>query len=68
MRRGTWDASEEEIDAIQGKFYPDATCEFKLEDWGHVDGRLVVFDYGYACDNEGETLRQRAEYAAYPDR
>ena len=62
MQRGTSDATEAEIRAIYGRFYPDVGCEDKCADWGHVDGRLVVFDYGYICDSEAAMQQQREYY------
>lgn len=72
MERVTQDVTFEEIKAFEDAWMdlesrrarlPSA--EPKPEDWGHLkDGRLVVCDYGYACDNEAEIRRQRDEYAA----
>lgn len=63
MRRATRDATFEEIDALELSD-PEPTCEYKAEDWGHLDGRLVVLDYGYACDSDRATKDQRASYVA----
>lgn len=66
MRRATLDATDEEIKALDLALdlCPEPTCEYKPEDWGHLDGRLVVLDYGYACHSDEEITNQRAYYAA----
>lgn len=64
MRRGTSDATIEEVDAMLGRYYPDVTCETKVEDWGHVDGQLVVFDYGPAGWTEAAIQVHRDYYAS----
>jgi hypothetical protein len=64
MERGTSDATKEEIDAISGRYYPDAACEASVKDWGHVDGKLVVFDYGYDCWSGSAMEAQRNYYSS----
>ena len=69
MQRARQDVSAAEIQAFEtawmssafeGRPMPDA--ESKTEDWGRLDdGRLVVVDYGYACDTE-DAMRQQREY------
>jgi hypothetical protein len=70
MERAIQDVTEAEIEAFtEDETHPPVTCEYKALDWGHLkDGRLVVVDYGYACDNENEIQRQRDYYAGFPDR
>jgi hypothetical protein len=63
MRRGSPNATVAEVDAMLGRFYPDVTCETKLEDWGHLDGRLVVIDYGPAGWTEEDIQKHRDDYA-----
>ena len=61
MRRASPDATVAEVDAMLGRFYPDVTCETKLEDWGHVDGALVVLDYGFDAHTD-EAIRAHRDY------
>jgi hypothetical protein len=70
MQRAKQDVTFDEIRAFEDAWLDSQlahlpSAEPKPEDWGHLaDGRLVVCDYGYACDNEAEILRQREEYTA----
>lgn len=68
MERAIQDATETEIHGfVESEGHPPVSCEYKPEDWGHLeDGRLVVLDYGYACDSEEEIRRQRAYYTGFP--
>jgi hypothetical protein len=62
MQRGTSDATHDEIDAIYDRYYPSVGCESKTKDWGHVEGKLVVFDYGFDCWTESAMEAQRRYY------
>src|SRR5437762_111722 len=62
MQRATQDVTEEEIAAIENTDeHPRPSCEPKSEDWGRLkDGRVVMLDYGYACDTEAAIQAARA--------
>jgi hypothetical protein len=72
MQRATQDVSEAEIRAFEDAWLdsdsrPLPSAESKPADWGHLDnGRLVLLDYGYACDTEDEVRRMRAYYESRP--
>lgn len=61
MRRASPDATVAQVDTLVGRFYPDVTCEPKLEDWGQVDGTLVVVDYGFDAHTD-EAIRAHRDY------
>jgi hypothetical protein len=70
MQRATQDVTAAEIAAIENNDdHPRPSCESKPEDWGRLeDGRVVMLDYGYACDNEDAIQEQRAYYERFPAR
>jgi hypothetical protein len=74
MQRAIQDATQAEIRAFETAWmsehrYPLPSAEDKPNDSGHLaDERLVVCDYGYACDSEEAMQQQRAEYNAILER
>jgi hypothetical protein len=64
MQRATQNVTAEEIAAIENNDdHPRPSCESKPEDWGRLeDGRVVMLDYGYACDSEAAIREQRAYF------
>lgn len=70
MERATQDVTSEEINAIENNDdHPRPSCESKREDWGRLeDGRVVIVDYGYACDNEEAIRAERAYYERFAAR
>lgn len=67
MERATQDVSAEEIAAVENNHdHPRPACESKARDWGRLDdGRVVMLDYGYACDNEAAIRHERAYYQRF---
>jgi len=41
-------------------YYPDVLMEYKPENWGQLDGKVVCLDYG--IDNANLINKQRAYY------
>ena len=64
------DVTDEEINAILNTDdHPMPSYEPKSEDWGRrANGRVVILDYGYGCDNEAEINAQREYYSPFPPR
>ena len=62
------DVTDEEINAILNTDdHPMPSYEPKSEDWGRrANGRVVILDYGYGCDNEAEINAQREYYSPFP--
>lgn len=54
-------ASFEDVIAAERDYYPDVHVEMKPEDWGRVDGRVLVVDYGLSDAN---VVRERRRYLA----
>jgi len=49
--------------------HPRPSCESKQEDWGRLEGgRVVMLDYGYACDSETKVREARAYFERFPSR
>lgn len=67
MQRAIQDVTEHEIVAIEDTDkHPWPSCESKPEDWGRLeDGRVVMLDYGYACDNEQAIRDMRTYYEGF---
>jgi hypothetical protein len=69
MERAMQDVVLEEIVAFEEAWMASQRLELpgeeaKPEDWGHLPGgKLVVCDYGYACDSDEAIERQRRDYA-----
>jgi hypothetical protein len=56
--------TQDEIDAACIDYYPNITSEFKSDDFGRVDGKVLILDYGLSdakCVHE-----QRACYRKHP--
>lgn len=70
MQRAKQDVTAEEIATLENNDeHPRPECESKVEDWGRLeDGRVVILDYGYACDNEGAIRAARAYLDRFPPR
>jgi hypothetical protein len=69
MRRAIQDVTHDEIVAFEAAWMdsqrlPLPSGEDKPEDWGHVDGRLVLCDYGYGCSTEEAIERERKDLMA----
>ena len=48
MRKANQPVSFEEVTEVSDSYdyYPDAPMEYKPENWGNVDGKVVCLDYG----------------------
>jgi hypothetical protein len=64
MQRASPDAAEAEVAAMLGRYYPDITCEGKIESWGHIEGRLVAIDYGPDGWTVEDIQKHRDDYGA----
>jgi hypothetical protein len=62
MRRASQPASLEDIERTSDPLYPDITCEWKPEDCGLLDGRVVALDYGLPWADS--VTERRAYYQA----
>jgi hypothetical protein len=49
----------EEVEAADPDCYPDIDVEWKLENWGRLNDRVVAVDYGLW---DATTVRERREY------
>ncbi|MDE2137026.1 MAG: hypothetical protein KGJ68_06280 [Gammaproteobacteria bacterium] len=59
MPRASTGPTAEEIERAKPDHYPDITCEWKPEDCGLLDGRLVALDYGLPW---ADSVRERRAY------
>jgi hypothetical protein len=58
MRRAMQPVSERELLAFHShRPYPDYVVEYKADDHGVLDGRVVTLDYGYADEADVTTHR-----------
>jgi hypothetical protein len=70
MQRATQDVTAAEIAAIENSDdHPRPSCESKPEDWGRLDdGRVVMLDYGYACESDDAIRAERAYLEGFRQR
>ena len=61
MKRGKQPVSFDEIRRVNDEdydYHPDINVEYKPENWGEIDGKLVCLDYG--LDEPESVLKQRS--------
>ncbi len=59
MARAEQPVTEDEIEAADCDDYPDIHVEYKPENWGRLNGRLVAVDYGLW---DAQEVRDRRRY------
>jgi hypothetical protein len=64
MLRARQPVTQQEVEAADPDCYPDIDVEWKPENWGRVNDRMVAIDYGLW---DGETVRKRRDYLRSKD-